>query len=60
MHGLHTSGINTKRNRIIFLNIINLKRKITQNHLDLGVTLAFFKEIQAISWLNFVTNVDLF
>ena len=59
MHGLHTSGINTKRNRIIFLNIINLKRKITQNYLDLVATLALFKEIQAISWLKFVTNVDL-
>ena len=49
---------NIKRNWIIFLNYINLKREITQHYLDWGTTLALFKEIQALSWLNFVTGAD--
>ena len=50
---------NTIRNWIILLNIINLKRKITQHYLDWGTVLALFKKIQAISWLKFVTDADL-
>ena len=45
---------NTKRNWIILLNFINLNREITQYYLDWGITLALFKEIQALGWLNFV------
>ena len=41
------------------MNIINLKRKMTQYYLDWGTTLALFKEIQAFSWLNFVIGADL-
>ena len=48
-----------QRNWIILLNIINLKRKITQHYLDWSVALALFKEIQALGWLNFVTDIDL-
>ena len=40
------------------LNIINMK-KWTQHYLDWGATLAFFKEIQALGWLIFVTSADL-
>ena len=50
---------NTKKNWIILLNIINLKRKIKQLYLDWGAALALFKEIQALGWLNSVTDVDL-
>ena len=49
---------NIKRNWIILLNFINLKREITLYYLDWGVELAFFKEIQALGWLNFVTSAD--
>ena len=42
------------------MNIINLKREITQHYLDWGMALALFKEIQALSWLNFVTGADIF
>ena len=44
----NNNGNHTKRNWIILLNIINLKRKITQHYLDWGVTLALFKEIQVL------------
>ena len=50
---------NTKRNWIILLNFIHLNREITQYYLDWGTTLALFKEIQALGWLNFVTDADL-
>ena len=40
------------------MNIINLKRKMTQYYLDWGAVLALFKEIQAFGWLNFVTSAD--
>ena len=46
------------RNWIILLNIINVKKEITQHYLDWGATLALFKEIQALGWLNFVTGAD--
>ena len=46
------------RNWIILLNIINVKKEITQHYLDWGATLALFKEIQALRWLNFVTGAD--
>ena len=39
---------NTKRNWIILLNFINLKREITQHYLDWGTAFALFKEIQAL------------
>ena len=42
------------------MNIINLKREITQHYLDWGATLALFKDIQALGWLNFVIGVDRF
>ena len=47
------------RNWIILLNIISIKKGITQHNLDRGATLALFKEIQALGWLNFVTSADL-
>ena len=50
---------NTTRNWIILLNIISIKKGITQQNLDWGAALAFFKEIQALSWLNFVTGADI-
>ena len=53
----NNNGNNTKRNWIIFLNIINLKRKITQHYLDWSATLALFKEIQALGWL-FISIFD--
>ena len=40
------------------LNIINLKIR-TQHYLDWGMTLALFREIQALGWLIFVTGADL-
>ena len=55
----NNDGNNTTRNWIILLNIINVKKEITQHYLDWGATLALFKEIQALGWLNFVTGVDL-
>ena len=51
---LNDNGNNIKRNWIILLNFINLKREITQHYLDWDATLALFKEIQALGWLNFV------
>ena len=50
---------NTTRNWIIFLKIINVKKEITQHYLDWGTALTLFKEIQALSCLNFEINVDL-
>ena len=41
------------------MNIISIKKGITQHNLDWGAVLTLFKEIQAIGWLNFVTDVDL-
>ena len=41
------------------MNIINSMRKITQHYLDWGATLALFKEIQTLGWLNFVIDADL-
>ena len=40
------------------MNIINLKIRNTQYYLDCGVALALFKEIQALGWLNFVTDAN--
>ena len=54
----NNNGNNTTRNWIILLNIINVKKEITQHYLDWGTTLALFKEIQALGWLNFVTSAD--
>jgi len=42
------------------MNIINLKREITQHYLDWGAALTLFKEIQALGWLNFVIGADRF
>ena len=50
---------NTTRNWIILLNIISIKKRITQHNLDWGAALALFKEIQALGWVNFVTGADL-
>ena len=50
---------NITRNWIILLNIISIKKGITQHNLDWDAALALFKEIQALSWLNFVTGADL-
>ena len=50
---------NTKRNWIVLLNIINSMRKIIQHYLDWGATLALFKGIQALGWINFVTGAGL-
>ena len=50
---------NTKRNWIILLNIIYLRLENTQHYLDWGVTLALFKEIQALGWLNLITGADI-
>ena len=51
---------NITRNWIILLNIISIKKGITQhNFLDWGAALALFKEIQALGWLNFITGADL-
>ena len=55
----NNNGNNTKRNWIILLNIINLKIRNIQHYLDWGVTLAFFKEIQALNFLSFVTGADI-
>ena len=45
------------------MNIINLRLENTQHYLDWGAAfapiLAFFKEIQALGWLNFVTGANL-
>ena len=54
----NNNGNNTKKNWIILLNFINLKREITQHYLDWGMTLALFKEIQALGWLNFATGAN--
>ena len=43
---------------MILLNIISIKKEITQHNLDWGASLALFKEIQALSWQNFVTDAD--
>ena len=56
----NNNGNNTTRNWIILLNIISIKKGITQHNLNRGATLALFKEIQALGWLNFVTGADLF
>ena len=55
----NNNGNNTTRNWIILLNIISIKKGITQHNLDWGASLALFKEIQALDWLNFVTGADL-
>ena len=55
----NNNGDNTMRNWIVLLNMINLKRKITQYYLNWGAALTLFKKIQALGWLNFVTSVDL-
>ena len=55
----NNNGNNTTRNWIILLNIISIKKGITQHNLDWGATLALFKEIQAHGWLNFVIGADL-
>ena len=55
----NNNGNNTMRNWIVLLNIINSMRKITRHYLNWGATLALFKEIQALGWLNFVTGADL-
>ena len=55
----NNNGDNTMRNWIVLLNIINLKRKITQYYLNWAAALALFKKIQALGWLNFVTKADL-
>ena len=55
----NNNGNNTTRNCIILLYIINVKKEITQHYLDWGAALALFKEIQALGWLNFVTDADL-
>ena len=57
----HNNNENTTmRNWIIFLNIINVKKEITQHYLDWGIAFALFKEIQVLSWLNFIIGADLF
>ena len=55
----NNNGNNTTRNWIILLNIISIKKGITQHNLDWGAVVALFKEIQALGWLNFVTGVNL-
>ena len=55
----NNNGNNTTRNWIILLNIISIKKGITQHNLDWGATLALFKEIQALGWLNFVIGAYL-
>ena len=40
------------------LNIINVKKEISQHYLDWGTVLALFKEIEALGWLNFVNGTD--
>ena len=55
----NNNGNNTTRNWIILLNIISIKKGITQHNLDWGATLALFKEIQVLGWLNFITGADL-
>ena len=55
----NNNGNNTTRNWIILLNIISIKKGITQHNLDRGATLTLFKEIQALGWLNFVIGADL-
>ena len=54
----NNNGNNTKKKLNNTLNIINLKIR-TQHYLDWGAALALFKEIQALGWLIFVTDVDL-
>ena len=54
----NNNGNNTTKNWIILLNIISIKKGITQHNLDWGAALALFKEIQALGWLNFVTGAD--
>ena len=49
---------NTKKNWIILLNIIDVKKGNIQHYLDWGAALALFKEIQALGWLNFVISAD--
>ena len=55
----NNNGNNTTRNWIILLNIISMKKGITQHNLYWGAALALFKEIQALGWLNFVTGANL-
>ena len=55
----NNNGNNTTRNWIILLNIISIKKRITQHNLDWGAALTLVKEIQALGWLNFVTGADL-
>ena len=55
----NNNGNNTTRNWIILLNIISIKKGITQHNLDWGAAFALLKEIQALGWLNFVTDADL-
>ena len=55
----NNNGNNTRRIWIILLNIISIKKGITQHNLDWGAALALFKDIQALGWLNFVTGVDI-
>ena len=43
---------------MILLNIISIKKEITQHNLDWGAVLTLFKEIEALGWLNFVTGAD--
>ena len=56
---LENNGNNTKRNWIILLNIIYLRLENTQHYLDWDMAFVLFKEIQSLSWLNYVTGVDL-
>ena len=53
----NNNGNITKNKPNNTLNIINLKIR-TRHFLDWGATLALFKEIQALSWLIFVTDAD--
>ena len=55
----NNNGNNTTRNWMILLNIISIKKGITQHNLDWDASLALFKEIQALDWLNFITGADL-
>ena len=55
---LENNGNNTKKNWIILLNIIYLRLENTQHYFDWDMAFVLFKEIQSLSWLNFVTGVD--
>ena len=50
------NGLSSRR--IQKADIIDVKKGNTQHYLDLGATLALFKEIQALGWLNFVIGAD--